>query len=460
MKPAQRLFFFGFLLIFAIVLSSCAAPEAPALREGLTMAWVDGSNLFSLLCDGKWMWTSITPVTNNMYSLCIQAGDCTPPAGPQEAKDLTDPNNGNQLVKIVGPDKNITPEQAASYCGWIGGRMPTEEEAADMQADLAGKFDANENPLYPGDDGAIRCVLDSPRPMAFYCQGSPYYDPTQPVEDHNHAIEPAGTFCQNDKSYVTFDVALDPASSIESVTPDGEEAECEVLEGNRILCGSSPNSSTSVIAGLVCDSKPVILESSIAGIMDSSIAGIMDSSWELNSNGVPVPTNNTRYPGDVLVSGPFTPKFAFVNGVMVAQSAPGSSAPGSAPSPVCPIGYYYDDQAQNCISVAPPADTTCIDGFDLDPSNSCCEVSTPNGNYPGCPAGQYFDPQTGLCDSHTTIVSPTSILHTQSFDVNFIDCSSAPGPGGGSGPDGTGPGGGCPPGQTYTCEPVCGCAPG
>jgi hypothetical protein len=231
--------------------------------------------------------------------------------------------------------------------------------------------------------------------------------------------------------------------------------------------------------------------------------------WELNSIGGPVTVNGVQLPGGGSMTRKFNPTFVFVNGVMVAQqnivnsntvttpgvtstaptcpsgtqldincplalndplyiskccnqaSTAGSPSGDAIPGPACPFGYYFDDLTKTCISLGPPANTTCLAGFHLDPATLCCQASLPNGNYPGCPNGQLLDPRTGQCDSQTTLLSPTSLLHTQSFDVTFPVCSS--GSSSGNGPSGTGPGGSkpsCPGGETYTCDPVCGCAPG
>jgi hypothetical protein len=59
------------------------------------------------------------PVTNKIYGLCVNVGKCTPPI------DSTDFNNAE---KQDDPVVWLTISQAATYCEWIGRRLPTAPE--------------------------------------------------------------------------------------------------------------------------------------------------------------------------------------------------------------------------------------------------------------------------------------------------------------------------------------------
>jgi serine/threonine-protein kinase len=63
-------------------------------------------------------WLDQTEVTNAQYQLCVTASVCDP--SPQA--DNNDYNAPNQPVLGVGWEDAIT------YCGWVGGRLPTEAE--------------------------------------------------------------------------------------------------------------------------------------------------------------------------------------------------------------------------------------------------------------------------------------------------------------------------------------------
>ena len=68
-------------------------------------------------------WIHQTEVTNRMYTACVAAGVCEVPF-----KNTGQPywyaNPGHTLDPVVG----VSWEQAATYCEWIEGRLPTEAE--------------------------------------------------------------------------------------------------------------------------------------------------------------------------------------------------------------------------------------------------------------------------------------------------------------------------------------------
>jgi formylglycine-generating enzyme len=66
-----------------------------------------------------WIYTS--EVTNQQYALCVDAGKCTPP------DPADNPNFGN--YRFVGlPAVGVNYQQAADYCAFVHGRLPTEAE--------------------------------------------------------------------------------------------------------------------------------------------------------------------------------------------------------------------------------------------------------------------------------------------------------------------------------------------
>jgi formylglycine-generating enzyme required for sulfatase activity len=60
----------------------------------------------------------IHEVSKHQYGLCIQAGSCSPPVDAQFFNEQPDDT----------PVVNITAPQAATYCSWLGRRLPTEIE--------------------------------------------------------------------------------------------------------------------------------------------------------------------------------------------------------------------------------------------------------------------------------------------------------------------------------------------
>jgi formylglycine-generating enzyme len=134
-----------------------SVPVAPTI--GSTISWFDTSTLvfvpsgeFTMGADeprkqdfnpshtvslnGFWIYS--TKVTNEMYSLCVSLGQCTPAVSM--SKEPGETLFGTSLVSYVSvPDENgyamkdlpatdVTWDQANTYCKWVGGRLPTEAE--------------------------------------------------------------------------------------------------------------------------------------------------------------------------------------------------------------------------------------------------------------------------------------------------------------------------------------------
>ena len=92
----------------AVCQASAFANEQPAHTVALDSFWLDR-----------------TEVTNSQYGLCVGAGACTPPAESgsySRATYFADPAFDDYPVIWVDP------QQAADYCAWAGGRLPTEAE--------------------------------------------------------------------------------------------------------------------------------------------------------------------------------------------------------------------------------------------------------------------------------------------------------------------------------------------
>lgn len=81
------------------------------------------------------------PVTFGESERCVDAGYCTPPASPE-------PNSpqrvwGTDSSKDL-PTNRVNWHQAKNFCGWLGKRLPTDEEW-----DYAARRGASENPWGP-----------------------------------------------------------------------------------------------------------------------------------------------------------------------------------------------------------------------------------------------------------------------------------------------------------------------
>ncbi|MBL8098845.1 MAG: SUMF1/EgtB/PvdO family nonheme iron enzyme [Anaerolineales bacterium] len=70
-------------------------------------------------------WIDQVEVTNGMYNLCVQSGDCRPPA--QIRSNRREEYFGNIEFQDY-PVVNVTWYDANTYCQWAGRRLPTEAE--------------------------------------------------------------------------------------------------------------------------------------------------------------------------------------------------------------------------------------------------------------------------------------------------------------------------------------------
>ena len=66
-------------------------------------------------------WIYRAKVTNSQYAFCVSVGECTPP-------DLKDNVGYGDLLNANHPVVGVNHAQAAAYCEFVHGRLPTEAE--------------------------------------------------------------------------------------------------------------------------------------------------------------------------------------------------------------------------------------------------------------------------------------------------------------------------------------------
>lgn len=136
-----------FLFALLLILVSCGGTDAEEIAESdipipidFEFVYVPASSFYMgsteadvlarddefpkhiLRMDGFWMWKR--EVSNYQYSQCVDAGECS---GPTNLGDGPSEHYGEARY-ANNPVVGVTWYQAAEYCEWADGRMPTEAE--------------------------------------------------------------------------------------------------------------------------------------------------------------------------------------------------------------------------------------------------------------------------------------------------------------------------------------------
>jgi formylglycine-generating enzyme required for sulfatase activity len=97
--------------------------------------WHDEEPQHEVTLDGFWI--DRTEVTNEQFTLCVQAGSCQPPEYFQQFPEFWSDYDGDTRP-VVG----VSWYAAQTYCTWAGGQLPTE-----AQWEYAAR--GNDGRLYP-----------------------------------------------------------------------------------------------------------------------------------------------------------------------------------------------------------------------------------------------------------------------------------------------------------------------
>ena len=460
MKKKQALFSTGILLV--MLLNACAGTPPPATdmptatlipivtetalptlvpvslsgpAAGTVMSWIDGNSLvyvpagqFNMGASGvdnpshtvslSPYWISRTKITNRMYALCVGVGVCSPPGTTASGIVYSNP------VYADHPVVGVNWEQADAYCGWAGGRLPTEAEWEKATRGPGGQTYpwGNEQPAcdllnYAG------CVNSTSSVVAYPESASPYL-----------ALDMAGNAFEWVRDW--YDASYYATSPIQD--PPGAESGIY-----RVIRGSGFESDSSQIASAIrrpanptytsrdlgfrcvvqqpinfppyCQASPYLPDAEVstpAPVCQAPVAqrvgpvckGNVPSHTILLPRGTTYRIRTADYQctdaivGDMLQVTCYGPDATSGTLEVCNPNCGEEIVPVYTQSAVCDPGYSYDPATRLCTYTplaAQAGSQGCPAGYALDSTGQTCRPTIGLDNQ--CPVGQYYDSLFGGC---------------------------------------------------------------
>jgi formylglycine-generating enzyme required for sulfatase activity len=379
--------------------------------------------------DGFWIHKN--EVTNEMYSDCVLEGPCT---GPDIEEGLFETHPYNDPLMTKHPVTDVEWIQAATYCEWINGRLPTEAEwektargaqplvypwggfeptceLADSEGCEEGTSEIGthvpgQSPLEALDmAGNVReWVYDLYSPD--YYRMSYYHNPPGPRDGENRVARGGGWQDGSADIRTANRFELDPEST------EGDLGfRCVVLSESAPMCQNSykplcapgspgspgfepgrPGGSCTPGGGL--DPEQISVEFGCIGPsvqqINLNLRSELTSTEDVQLNGQDYDCeSNDDYPGRLFCSGPSANQ-GQDNAVTVCRE-------GCAPNP-CPQSYTYDTGMETCIPPSGGNGNECGENAFFDTGTETCQPLEPSGNdgggYGDCAEGFIYD--TGM----------------------------------------------------------------
>jgi len=431
----------------------------PSMEIGSVHPYVDGSNLLGIRAGDFIMgegegenpehivklddfWIYSTEVTNQQYTLCVEVGQCTKP-------DLDDNLAYLDSTHANDPVVGITYEQAAAYCEFVNGRLPTE---AEWEKAARGP-DGN---IYPWGDMSPSCDLlnfdnctGETTNVVTYLEGkshyggldmagnvfewvADWYDPdyysSSPVEN------PPGPDTGNARSIrsSSFESGPDQIPLASRYFDDPQNNRSDL--GFRCVVDDptffAPFCQTAIVYGPDANSGDSGQNSGSETCPTVDISQAKYCSGKIPATNITFsgPPDAVIDPGDCLPSGD--------PALFVCQSASQVSITANCQldlqiNPTCPDGYSQQDD-DTCI--ADGGAGQCLNGWKFDSAKQCCSSQVSQDSSPSlaiCPVGTYYSASQNAC-----LPLPVQGIVSVVQDVEFQACVSSGGGGGGQCPGG------------------------
>jgi formylglycine-generating enzyme required for sulfatase activity len=398
----------------------------PPMELGSKFLYVDGSVLVAVpggpfimghggddnpehIVNVSSFWLYRAKVTNSQYAFCVALGKCTPP-DTKKNTDYGDPLKANHPVTGVNHD------QAAAYCSFVNGRLPTE---AEWEKAARGP-DGN---IYPWGDATPVCdlanfgtckfkttsVIDHPAGMSYYealdMAGNVYEWVADWYERNYYSISPA-------------DDPLGPDLGLRrSVRSSGFDSPAFETESARRFSLAPIEQRTNLGFRCVVEDPPTFFAPFCeAALVYGADAGPgapggggapSENCPNVGISVVPICVNqvgssNVNFsgpPGAMIDPGGCAPtgnpdQYSCTAPTTVSIKADcQQSAPGS---PACPLGFVQ--QGNQCISQGGKGQ--CLPGFNYDPATQCCAAAPGQDSsvpLPQCPVGTYYVAGQNAC---------------------------------------------------------------
>lgn len=416
-------------------------------------------------------WIYSTKVTNSQYALCVQSGKCTSP-DPEKNPGFGD----TRFTKY--PVTGVNYAQAADYCSFVHGRLPTE---AEWEKTARGP-DGN---IFPWGDEAPGCnwlnykfcvgkttwINEYPEGISYYgafdMSGnvrewaadwySPIYNIDNPVADplgpefgEKRSVRGSSYQDSADPTISAHRFSLNPVESLSDLgfrcvveDPTYFAPWCEQLtyigagpDGSQPNCAPQVKcNDVSIFQGMNCSpnySPYTIVEFNVSNTPPNDYTYNMEGCTQ-DPEGNGSANKFLCYPGDI------------------GQAETTGSCVYEVPDSCVACSEHYTKVGEKCVwDGSGTAGTACLPGSTYDPLTRCCTSLPASGtDFTLCPAGTY--PLNGAC-----VDNPKGVVDVEVEDVVFDKCAPpvtvTPGDepdepeGGDPGPESP-----CPPGQKLYC---------